>query len=72
MAGAKLLFQPGNRRADIHATDVHHQVDRPAAAGISLPMRELGPRDRKRVLAQVPLGFVAPISQGTPVLQNAL
>ena len=43
-----------------------------AAAGMALPMRKLQPCDRKRVLAEVPLGFVGSISQGTPLLQNGL
>jgi hypothetical protein len=50
-----MLLEPLDRRADIHIPQVHHQIDRPTATFVAMPVEELGTRYRKRALFGVPL-----------------
>ena len=61
-AGAQMLFQPGHRRADIDLGQVHHQVDRSAAAVVRMPGGELGTGDRQRASFGVPFGSVVRVA----------
>ena len=61
-AGRQVVFEPGHRRAEVDAGQVHHQVDRPAAALAPLPVHELGAGDRQRALFGVPFVPVVPIA----------
>jgi len=68
-SGTKMLLQPLNRLADIHAPEVHHQVDGPATTFVSPPVEELGGGHRKRAALSPPLIPVVPITLGAPLGQ---
>ena len=59
--GREVPFQPFKRCAEVDTSQVHHQVDRPAAALATAPVRELGAGDRQGALFGVPFGLVVPI-----------
>jgi hypothetical protein len=62
-----MLLEPRDGGVGLHLPQVHHQVDRPTAAFVAMPVEELGPRDRKRTAVGTPLIPVAPIPLGAPV-----
>ena len=61
-AGRQVLLEPGHRLTEVDAGQVHHQVDRPAAALATVPVHELGAGDRQRALFGVPFAPVMPIA----------
>jgi hypothetical protein len=62
-----MLLEPRDRGVGLHVPQVHHQVDRPAAASLEMPVEELGAGDRKRTAVGAPLMPVASIPLGAPV-----
>ena len=67
-----MLLEPRDRGVGLHVRQVHHQVDRPTAASLEMPVEELGTRDRKRTAVGTPLIPVAPIPLGAPVREHGL
>jgi hypothetical protein len=54
MAGSRMLLQPRHRGGGIEIGQVHHQVDRPSATDVPVPVRELLSRDGHGTLLGVP------------------
>ena len=69
-AGPQMLFQPGHRRADIDLGQVHHQIDRSAAAVVRMPGSELGTGDRQGASLGVPFGSVVWVADRAPERQH--
>ncbi len=65
-----MLLKPLDRGGDIHAPEVHYQVDRPATTFAAVPVEELGARYRKRAMLGPPLMPVVPITLGAPADQH--
>jgi len=51
---AHVVLQPFHGGREVHIGQVHDQVDRSTAAFDSLPIHELGTRERQRPLVRVP------------------
>jgi len=64
-----MLFEPPDCRADVHAAQVHHQVDRAPATLLAMPVEEFDARHSQRTLLAAPLSPVAPITHRTPLGQ---
>src|SRR5271166_489246 len=67
-----MFFQPDQRRAEVDAGQVHHQVDRPTAAPTCVPIHELGARYRQRAPFRVPFASVAPVPHRAAEGQDGL
>jgi len=63
-------FQPSDRRANVHAAQVHDQVNGTSTSDLLVPVEEFCSRDGDRTTIGMPTVSIVPIAIRTPLPED--